>query len=1092
MIREIPEFHFLTASARLLLPSAGTVDEVLNGYNCTIFAYGTTGTGKTFTMEGPPGSFAAPSPTQSASDRIKSQMEAGIIARSVQEIFDRLDKSTAEYSVRVSHLELYNEDLCDLLSPNGEQLKLLEDPRLGVQVHNLAEIPVYNPQDIFNILEKSYSERATAETDYNLRSSRSHCVCSITIHIKESTTEGEDLIKVGKLNMVDLAGSENIGRSGADRDWTRKHEAGNINKSLLTLGRVITALTEGQMHIPYRESKLTRLLQDSLGGRTKTCIIATISPSSGNLEETMSTLEYAFRAKNIKNRPEVNQKMAKREVIKEYTCEINQLRAQLDCMRRKDGVYLPTDEYERMIKESRELQEQVSLIEETLKAKERAFEEMQELFNRKAKHAEKVEKKLAETETVLDKTKSELTHTTGALVATRIDLDENKHLVQEYQKSESMLSGEATEVLDELKSAVEDTRGLFDKIDRKSGLHSKNVERTSELRVQMMADLSQAADELRSFTRGVSEALSTIDCEVRDTLSNSHVKSVQAAQRQLLNLQDEQSQRIQSWGEEMAKFAGKNRSVLEKMAKTTQSTLSAFETLQKQHAEARMTAWSEIDAAEDNFAAQGMEKWATQRIKSADDLATSVSAFAARSQASLSSMDSKVTYFTSGQSAQLVAQENALQRYMDNQREQFDKFRVTFVAAVTATMEEFFGERLSETQSALDEVRSQLVKSVGGSDAFQSDFAKWSTQEQTNAAIFAEDSSDTITEWKRAVGAHVTVFESWRSDAKEAREMLERQLSKHASAELSRVSEHTKAITKATEEQLEATSAQEVDGETRIVDLESNLNEKREILASTLGEHLTHLNRDANAMVEMVTATKEAVETFESEAIERTNSEKNRMADFSLSEYQATGITPVKRPFRIPSTFTHTKPHVDILAEYRKTAAYIEKHGENGTSHASIFAGDRPITPSTSTHQLHAVDSFDSLNSSIGPLSPASEKGSVTRSPSNGLTGSTSSLNASTGLPGSMPSGNLNTIAPAPTAAPVQKQTIQIINGRAIPPAKSTAAPAAKRTTSNLASKPLAGKTTTSTAAAKKVSTIQKKTMGAPVIHGPPLSEVNR
>lgn len=173
----------------------------------------------------------------------------------------------------------------------------------------------------------------------NAHSSRSHTIFSITVHIRENTDDGEELMKTGKLNLVDLAGSENIGRSGAVE--RRAREAGNINQSLLTLGRVITSLVERAPHIPYRfsiffiyfnsvfenlnfkcefffcrESKLTRLLQDSLGGRTKTSIIATISPAAANLEETLSTLDYAHRAKNITNRPEVNQKLTKKALLK--------------------------------------------------------------------------------------------------------------------------------------------------------------------------------------------------------------------------------------------------------------------------------------------------------------------------------------------------------------------------------------------------------------------------------------------------------------------------------------------------------------------------------------------------------------------------------------------------------------------------------------------------------------------------------------------------------------------------------------------------------------------------------------------------------
>ena len=137
----------------------------------------------------------------------------------------------------------------------------------------------------------------------NAYSSQSHSVFSVTIPMKETTVDGQELVKTGKLNLVDLAGSENTGRSRAvDK---RAREAGNINQSLLTLGRVITALVERTPHVPYRESKLTRILQDSLGGRTRTSIIATVSPASLNLEETLSTLEYAHRAKNILSKPEV-------------------------------------------------------------------------------------------------------------------------------------------------------------------------------------------------------------------------------------------------------------------------------------------------------------------------------------------------------------------------------------------------------------------------------------------------------------------------------------------------------------------------------------------------------------------------------------------------------------------------------------------------------------------------------------------------------------------------------------------------------------------------------------------------------------------
>uniref|UniRef100_H2YQM0 Kinesin-like protein n=1 Tax=Ciona savignyi TaxID=51511 RepID=H2YQM0_CIOSA len=289
------------------------LDDVLAGYNCTVLAYGQTGTGKTYTMEG------ERSPSEDYT--WDNDPRAGIIPRALSQLFDELDKSGAEYSVRVSLLEIYNEEIHDLLSPLAEpiKMKIYEDNQKKgkVVVSGLTEIVIRNKSDIYDILQKGAIKRKTAATDLNEFSSRSHSIFTATIHTKDITQnnmEEEELVKIGKLNLVDLAGSENIGRSGAVEK--RAREAGNINTSLLALGRCITALVEKAPHVPYRESKLTRLLQDSLGGNTKTSIIATISPGSDNVEETLSTLDYACRAKNINNKPRVNQKLTKRALIK--------------------------------------------------------------------------------------------------------------------------------------------------------------------------------------------------------------------------------------------------------------------------------------------------------------------------------------------------------------------------------------------------------------------------------------------------------------------------------------------------------------------------------------------------------------------------------------------------------------------------------------------------------------------------------------------------------------------------------------------------------------------------------------------------------
>lgn len=321
----------------------GVLEEMLQGYNCTVFAYGQTGTGKTYTMSGD---------IQMSGNRLSEN--AGIIPRTLVDLFRSLEKKS-EFSVKVSFIELYNEELKDLLLTNESEerkVRIYEDPnKKSIVVQGMEEIFIKSAAEGMKVLSQGSYNRQVAATKCNDISSRSHSVFTITVHIKEiDPISGEEYLKIGKLNLVDLAGSENINRSGAENK--RAREAGMINQSLLTLGRVINALVDQSPHIPYRESKLTRLLQDSLGGQTKTCIIATVSPAKVSLDETVSTLEYANRAKSIKNKPQVNQSMSKKMLIREYVEEIERLRNDLNATRNRNGIYVTEENMEKITAES--------------------------------------------------------------------------------------------------------------------------------------------------------------------------------------------------------------------------------------------------------------------------------------------------------------------------------------------------------------------------------------------------------------------------------------------------------------------------------------------------------------------------------------------------------------------------------------------------------------------------------------------------------------------------------------------------------------------------------------------------------------------
>lgn len=274
-----------------------TVDDILNGYNGTVFAYGQTGAGKSYTMMG--------------SD-IEDDSSKGLIPRIVEQIFASIltSPSNIEYTVRVSYMEIYMERIRDLLVPQNDNLPVHEEKSRGVYVKGLLEVYVSSVQEVYEVMRRGGTARAVAATNMNQESSRSHSIFVVTITQKNLETGSA---KSGQLFLVDLAGSEKVGKTGASGQTLE--EAKKINKSLSALGMVINALTDGKStHVPYRDSKLTRILQESLGGNSRTTLIINCSPSSYNDAETISTLRFGVRAKSIKNKAKVNAELSPNEL----------------------------------------------------------------------------------------------------------------------------------------------------------------------------------------------------------------------------------------------------------------------------------------------------------------------------------------------------------------------------------------------------------------------------------------------------------------------------------------------------------------------------------------------------------------------------------------------------------------------------------------------------------------------------------------------------------------------------------------------------------------------------------------------------------
>ncbi|KAF3614841.1 ATP binding microtubule motor family protein isoform 2 [Capsicum annuum] len=450
------------------------VKEVLDGFNCTVFAYGQTGTGKTYTMEGGMRNKAGELPA-----------EAGIIPRAVRQIFDTLEAQHADYSMKVTFWELYNEEIIDLLTSEEpsklseerqrKPISLMEDGKGLVVVRGLEEEAVYSANDIYNLLERGAARRRTADTLLNRRSSRSHSVFSITIHVKETTVGDEELIKCGKLNLVDLAGSENISRSGAREG--RAREAGEINKSLLTLGRVITALVEHSIHVPYR---------------------ILFSP----------IVLFAFIIK-----PDVR------------------------AAREKNGVYVPHERFLQDEAEKKAKNEKIEQLEIDLNISEKQTDKFRELYLSEQEEKLNLKAELKDRQANLENSKKALHELQENYRVAISTLKEKELIISRQIHSENYLIDYAKDLRKNLQNASEDISSLFARIDYKDKLEAdnQNLLRTfgsrlddslSDLHKVIHGLISQQQQQLRDMEEHVSAFLAS-KCDVTKVVESKINKMLQ-------------------------------------------------------------------------------------------------------------------------------------------------------------------------------------------------------------------------------------------------------------------------------------------------------------------------------------------------------------------------------------------------------------------------------------------------------------------------------------------------------------------------------------------------------------------------------------
>eukprot|EP00941_MAST-03F_sp_MAST-3F-sp1_P006050 g6050.t1 len=479
----------ITQEKVYVMAAEDIVEACLEGYNGTIFAYGQTGAGKSHTMEGPP----------------KEEGQAGIIPRSFRHIFDFISANAGdgrEFLVRASYLEIYNEKVRDLLCRNAKNsLKVKENVDTGVYVDKLTQTVVKNVEQMDAVQATGKKNRSVGATAMNQTSSRSHSIFTIVVEQSQLGADGEQHIKVGKLNLVDLAGSERQSKTAAKGD--RLKEAISINQSLSALGNVITALVEKASHIPFRDSKLTRLLQDSLGGNTKTVMIANCGPADYNYDETISTLRYANRAKQIKNKPRINED-PKDAMLREFQDEIKKLREQLARAgkggerrkkkkgSRRDGVKVKTQVEEKVVErviekvvDSGVTQEQLDEMEaKAREEKQRLKDEAESETKAAIRDKERAEKERQELEYKLqeEEQNDERSRKEAELHAARLQEMESKLIYgKQVAKKAAKQKAELRQASIELRERERQEREMKKEVDRQEEINMELEKKFSTL-----------------------------------------------------------------------------------------------------------------------------------------------------------------------------------------------------------------------------------------------------------------------------------------------------------------------------------------------------------------------------------------------------------------------------------------------------------------------------------------------------------------------------------------------------------------------------------------------------------------------------------
>ncbi|KAF9974515.1 kinesin motor protein cin8 [Actinomortierella ambigua] len=904
------------------------LDEVLLGYNCTIFAYGQTGTGKTYTMEGDLSHVLIHQQQQERmmglgmgmgmGDRLSS--EAGIIPRTLYNLFDMLETKQTEYSVRISFLELYNEEVKDLLAVDDDrkEIKIFDvtSRKGGPLVQGLDEIAILDARQGIEALKRGSLKRTVAATKSNEKSSRSHSIFSITVHIKELADDGEELLKIGKMNLVDLAGSENIARSGAESVQAR--EAGRINQSLLTLGRVINSLVERSQHIPYRSC----------------------------LEETISTLNYASRAKSIKNTPEINQRMTKKTLIKEYLLEIDRLKADLQATREKNGVWLRPEEYERLKDESQSDRDMVSEVSKQLERTQKELRRVEEQFTSNLELLSVAEEKLTLAQHEIEAKNAALEQLEKEIATTKQLLEEEIVLRKAHAETEKELNAIAMGLRSTLSASVKDIHGLHEKLDRTTAVERENRSAFREFQEHLQG----LSSELQTTVDGYGSSQSSLLVAVTKTmqeLSESSLKQGRETEAflegQLSLMHDAAEELDQLEASKKQEVEGYRESLQQLQQETVEFMSSKMEIIKQ----SSLDGFDALKTALDEYSAT-MKAQQEAMARSVMQVIEDSRHYADETMMAVNTHLREFEQTTLEEVKQLRKQNHDLQERLKAQQEKAEMQKEALLASISemvtgflATQTKSLAEHLSQTQQETTSSLNRLTQAH---------------------ADQVQRASDVDTKSQKHIG-YLTLAKNAFQDqqTRHLKELLEQdelvaQAEEQVRSRMAAfVDEHGRDVQTAVTTFGE-TSTSQLD---RLSTRSAQLSQARsaycrlsEVATSKAKEQLKagnkHIDEAQKAVAGTVEQSSTLVATFTKQArrhLDETQTELRSLVNHRIKQVVPTAQTPRRKEYRYPETWNLTRPKKDLLREFREISRTSVDHKDNNSDNGDVLAAgnDKPV-----------------------------------------------------------------------------------------------------------------------------------------------------